>query len=59
MKKERQSIDTQLRKIEQDYSIFFGKPCAPQQTEVARQGCFTQFTAYENVQVSYAATTGR
>jgi hypothetical protein len=59
MEKERKNIDTQLRKIEQDYSRYFGKPCAPQQTEVARQGYFTQFTAYENVQVSYAATTGR
>ena len=59
MEKDRQSIDTQLRKIEQDYSRYFDKPCAPQQTEVARQGYFTLFTAYENVQVSYAATTGK
>ena len=59
MEKERQSIDTQLKRIEQDYSRYFGKPRAPQQTEAARQGYFTQFTAYENAQVTYAATTGR
>ena len=59
MEKERQRTDTQLRKIEQDYSRYFGKPCAPQQKEAGGQGYFSQFTAYENVRVSYAATTGR
>ena len=59
MDKEKQSTDVQLKQIEQDYARYFGQPRSPQDTEVSRQGYFTQFTAYENVRVSYAATTGR
>lgn len=59
MEKEKQYLGVQLKQVEQDYARYFGQPQPSQETEISRQGYFTQFSAYENVRVTYAATTGR